>query len=76
MDICAEKPAHRKSAKRYGNGRVPVQKSNDSDKNGQTKCECFAKLKELQAYTQANAFAAHLILTNRITRQVDGFRTL
>ena len=37
----------------------------------------FAKLKELQADTQANAFAAHLILPNRTkspptTRQVDG----
>jgi len=27
----------------------------------------FAKLKELQAATQANAFAAHLILLNRTT---------
>ncbi len=37
----------------------------------------FAKLKELQANTQANAFAAHLILPNRTqspptTRPVDG----
>ncbi len=31
----------------------------------QTKCQPFAKLKELQANTQANAFAAHLILPNR-----------
>jgi Zn-dependent peptidase ImmA (M78 family) len=31
----------------------------------QTKCQPFAKLKELQADTQANAFAAHLILPNR-----------
>jgi Zn-dependent peptidase ImmA (M78 family) len=43
----------------------------------QTKCQPFAKLKELQADTQANAFAAHLILPNRTqspptTRQVDG----
>jgi Zn-dependent peptidase ImmA (M78 family) len=41
-----------------------------------TKCQPFAKLKELQADTQANAFAAHLILPNRTqspptTRQVD-----
>ena len=28
----------------------------------QTKCQPFAKLKELQAEPQANAFAAHLIL--------------
>ena len=40
------------------------------------KCQPFAKLKELQADTQANAFAAHLILPNRTqspptTRQVD-----
>jgi hypothetical protein len=43
----------------------------------QTKCQPFAKLKELHADTQANAFAAHLILPNRTqspptTRQVDG----
>ena len=31
----------------------------------QTKCQRLAKLKELQAATQANAFAAHLILPNR-----------
>jgi hypothetical protein len=42
----------------------------------QTKCQPFAKLKELQANTQANAFAAHLILPNRTqspptTRPVD-----
>jgi hypothetical protein len=42
-----------------------------------TKCQRFVKLKELQADTQANAFAAHLILPNRTqspptTRQVDG----
>lgn len=30
-----------------------------------TKCQRFVKLKELQADTQANAFAAHLILPNR-----------
>jgi Zn-dependent peptidase ImmA (M78 family) len=29
------------------------------------KCQSFVKLKELQANTQANAFAAHLILPNR-----------
>jgi Zn-dependent peptidase ImmA (M78 family) len=29
------------------------------------KCQPLAKLKELQANTQANAFAAHLILPNR-----------
>ena len=43
----------------------------------QTKCQPFAKLKELQADTRANAFAAHLILPNRTqspptTRQVNG----
>jgi CubicO group peptidase (beta-lactamase class C family) len=43
---------------------------------GWTKCQPFAKLKELQADTQANAFAAHLILPNRTqspptTRPVD-----
>ncbi|MBV6462525.1 MAG: hypothetical protein HJHJAOHD_02699 [Flavobacteriales bacterium] len=32
---------------------------------GQTKCQRFVKLKELQADTQANAIAAHLILPNR-----------
>jgi hypothetical protein len=42
-----------------------------------TKCQRFVKLKELQADTRANAFAAHLILPNRTqspptTRQVDG----
>ena len=42
-----------------------------------TKCQRFAKLKELQADTRANAFAAHLILPNRTqspptTRPVDG----
>jgi hypothetical protein len=42
----------------------------------QTKCQPFAKLKELQADTQANAFAAHLILPNSTqspptTRPVD-----
>jgi len=41
-----------------------VQTLNDSAKR-QTKCQRFAKLKELQADTQANAFAAHLILPNR-----------
>jgi Zn-dependent peptidase ImmA (M78 family) len=30
-----------------------------------TKCQRFAKLKELQADTRANTFAAHLILPNR-----------
>ena len=30
----------------------------------QTKCQPFAKLKELQADTQDNAYAAHLILPN------------
>ena len=33
--------------------------------NRQTKCQRFVKLKELQADTQANAFAAHLILPSR-----------
>jgi len=42
----------------------------DSAKHKQTvkqwiKCQPFAKLKELQAKTQANAFAAQLILPNR-----------
>jgi hypothetical protein len=41
-----------------------------------TKCQPFAKLKELQANTQASAFAAHLILPNRTqspptARQLD-----
>lgn len=31
----------------------------------QTKCLRFAKLKELQADTRANAFATHFILPNR-----------
>ena len=40
------------------------------------KCQRFAKLKELQADTQAKAFAAHLILPKRTqspptTRPVD-----
>jgi Zn-dependent peptidase ImmA (M78 family) len=40
------------------------------------KYQPFAKLKELQAETKANAFAAHLILPNHTqspptTRQVD-----
>jgi Zn-dependent peptidase ImmA (M78 family) len=53
-----------------------VQTDKNSAKNRQTKCQRFAKLKELQADTQANAFAAHLILPNRTqspptTRQVD-----
>ena len=48
-----------------------------TDRNGGRKCQPFAKLKELQADTQANAFAAHLILPNRTqspptTRPVDG----
>jgi hypothetical protein len=30
-----------------------------------TKCQRFVKLKELQAATRANTFAAHLILPNR-----------
>ena len=42
----------------------------------QTKCQRFVKLEELQAETQANAFAEHLILPNLTqspptTRQVD-----
>jgi hypothetical protein len=42
-----------------------------------TKCQRFVKLKELQADTQTNAFAAHLILPKRTkspptNRQVDG----
>ena len=42
-----------------------------------TKSQRFVKLKELQADTKANAFAAHLILPNRTqspptTRQLDG----
>jgi hypothetical protein len=37
----------------------------ETDRNGGRKCQRFAKLKELQAETQANAFAAHLILPNR-----------
>jgi Zn-dependent peptidase ImmA (M78 family) len=36
-----------------------------TDRNGGRKCQRFAKLKELQSHTQANAFAAHLILPNR-----------
>ena len=47
-----------------------------TDRNGGRICQRFAKLKELQADTQANAFAAHLILPNRTqspptTRQVE-----
>lgn len=38
------------------------------------KSQRFAKLKELQADTQANAFAAHLILPNRTTT-LQTFRT-
>ena len=30
-----------------------------------TKCQCFIKIKELQADTQSKAFAAYLILPNR-----------
>ena len=55
--------------------------SNDKTNNKLTvkhrqKCQRFVKLKELQADTQPNAFAAHLILPNRTqsppaTRQVD-----
>ena len=44
-----------------------MQDKSDSAKNEQTKCQRFAKLKELQADTQANPFAAHLILPNRTT---------
>jgi len=52
-----------------------VQTINDSAKMDRQKCQPFAKLKELQADTQAKAFAAHLILPNRTqspptTRQV------
>jgi len=36
-----------------------------TDRNEGRKCQRFAKLKELQADTHANAFAAHLILPNR-----------
>ena len=53
--------------------------TNDNKRTGKqwTKCQRFVKLKELQAETQANAFAAHLILPNRTqspptTRLVDG----
>jgi Zn-dependent peptidase ImmA (M78 family) len=53
--------------------------TNDNKRTGKqwTKCQRFVKLKELQAETQANAFAAHLILPNRTqspptTRPVDG----
>jgi Zn-dependent peptidase ImmA (M78 family) len=50
--------------------------SNKPTEKQWTKCQPFAKLKELQADTQANAFAAHLILPNRTqspptTRPVD-----
>jgi hypothetical protein len=52
--------------------RSPLQASLKDDTSNikrtvkrQTKCQPFAKLKELQADTQANAFAAHLILPNR-----------
>jgi hypothetical protein len=38
---------------------------NKQTKKRQTKCQRYVKLKELQADTQANAFAAHLILPNR-----------
>ena len=44
--------------------------------NRQTKCQPFAKLKELQADTQANAFAAHLILPKRTHQQTDGEVTI
>jgi hypothetical protein len=37
-----------------------------------TKCQRFAKLKELQAKTRANAFAAHLILHKRTHHTKSG----
>jgi len=53
-----------------------VQTINDNAKMDRKKCQPFAKLKELKADTQANAFAAHLILPNSTqspptTRPVD-----
>jgi hypothetical protein len=37
-----------------GNGVATVQPSNDSVKNGQTKCQRFAKFKELKCHPQAD----------------------
>jgi Zn-dependent peptidase ImmA (M78 family) len=51
-------------------------KTETNDKTTKNKCQRLANLKELQADTRANAFAAHLILPNRTqspptNRQVD-----
>ena len=55
--------------------KTTVQQTNDRNMT-EREANASAKLKELQADTQANAFAAHLILPNRTqspptTRQVD-----
>jgi Zn-dependent peptidase ImmA (M78 family) len=45
--------------------RRTTDRTNINRKKQWTKCQRFVKLKELQADSQANAFAAHLILPNR-----------
>ena len=61
MKLCAPKPARTQSPKTL----ALTLKDDTTDNKRTEKCQRFAKLKELQADTQANPFAAHLILPNR-----------
>jgi hypothetical protein len=65
IKCCAKKPPTTPSPKTLA---LTLKDDTTDDKRTvkrQTKCQPFAKLKVLQADTQANAFAAHLILPNR-----------
>ena len=80
--ILAENTQFRSSQQTQSGETLAASVADDTTDNKQTekqwtKCQRFVKLKELQADTRANAFAAHLILPNRTqspptTRQVDG----
>jgi hypothetical protein len=68
----ATSPTHKPLGASVKDGKTDFKRT----EKRKTKCQRFVKLKELQADTQANAFAAHLILPKRTkspptTRQVD-----
>jgi hypothetical protein len=76
-NICASNPPPSPSPETLAASVADDTTYNKRTEKQWTKCQRFVKLKELQADTQANAFAAHLILPKRTqspptTRLVGG----
>jgi hypothetical protein len=72
INICGENRHLRQARNRYGKWQGDRSKLEHSYFERTTESQRFEKLKELQADPQTNAFAAHLILSNRTINKLYG----